>query len=1408
MHRKPSFTLILALIVLGGVIVTQAPAPAQGLRNLALAENGAIFFAEPTAVGNGSLTWINDGKTNTYWYAGDNQPKSTVLVLLKGASTVQQIRFLSWATGRHAPRDYQIQLINSATGEAHTVASVTGDTTVNPNWVEINFAPVVADRVVMRIFDVQEHQHGAVIYEFQVMGAQSGTTTGHGLGALDPAKTWVVFGPGKSLATAYGGNPITLKVIAGLPGQEQVVFNRQYNEPALSQVAVDLSQWEGRTINLKFQVEGTGGDVGVWVNPRIVKAGQTLLDLIYDWSQYYECTVVGNVTFGDTFGDYGILGTVTGATSSVTFSVPLSASLLRSRSEQRIARQQVDYGATEDRLRERADIDSQIDLSGDWQLASRDPDPAHPFGDGEQRAIPDMTGWVWTTVSVPGSIRSCLFGAGQIADPYWSTNAADSRWVEAKEWWFRKSVTVPAAWSGRRVFLGFDGVDYYSSVWLNGTFLGDHEGMYGGPVKDVTSLVHFGQPNDLVVLIHRGGTDEPERIFKGFIFMKWHYQTDMSPRGIWSKARLVSTGGVRLEHPFVKTLSISQSAAELEVSVDAYNSGAPGPVTVSGSIAGANFTGGDQAFTIQADLPTGWKTLTYRLLVASPRLWWPHGMGDPNLYSLRLSATAGGSQSDAISARFGIRTIEVLNNPGLDPGSRFLQYTNASRRNQPPLYPFIMKINGKVISMRGAGGYSAHDQLYRFYTEKDRWFTRVAQALNYNFLRLHGAGMIGTDDFYNDCDEMGMMVWQEFMIANWELKQIRPEVWRTQVVQSIYRLRNHPSLVYWCGGNEFDTDSAHNKPTVDMFERMLAQHDGTRPFTRSSPWGGDLHYANENTYDISNFAACSEYSGAFDGSIVQMRALSKFVPAADVTRWPPTTTEKLNLYLPSDVLQGWDNTQRGPFAFHTALTDRLPGWVGDMELVIPTWLYFGVPRSMEDAIEFSQIHNGLMTSYIMEAYRAHWPLPSLYVSWDYAPIWPMSITWGPIDYYGGVQPCAYYYKRGQEPLHVLMQYGANSYPRAYAPGQQFEGKVYVVSDLDSAISDYTVSVSVLNAQLQRVTQSQFTLSNLAAGPSTAQVGTFSWQIPAGMTAQPMLVALFLKNSAGEIASRSVYPIWVTPEASAMMADPSIRRDRGPWLTQLKSAQTQFLISRVSQSVDFTGDEATAVLDITNIGTKPAFNTGLEIEGADCRYICDDNYFYLLPLETKRVTVQINKGLHPFYEGVKPELIHPVGASLRFTVNAWNAPPVSTNIPCSGLVTAWEFDRDGYAEGWKPTHSLSSMTVSGGVLSTTVTGADPFGSAPAWVAIDADAQRYIVVRMAVSSGSVAEFFWGTQARPYHEAGREVQFNIISDGQFHTYVIDMSANPQWTGIVNSLRLDPTEASSGTVRIDYVRVGVAPS
>lgn len=160
---------------------------------------------------------------------------------------------------------------------------------------------------------------------------------------------------------------------------------------------------------------------------------------------------------------------------------------------------------------------------------------------------------------------------------------------------------------------------------------------------------------------------------------------------------------------------------------------------------------------------------------------------------------------------------------------------------------------------------------------------------------------------------------------------------------------------------------------------------------------------------------------------------------------------------------------------------------------------------------------------------------------------------------------------------------------------------------------------------------------------------------------------------------------------------------------------------------------------------------------------------------------------------------------EFAVSGDSAPNRRANYHYGkiGPWPSWEFNTDGVLPSGSSSHSLANVTVANGCLSGTVNGDNPYIAEPRLPVINADANRYIQVRMKNSTGTTGEIFWGTEAKPYYEAGREIAFPITSDKTFHDYIIDMSVNPQWAGLVNTVRLDPCEASSGTVDIDFIRV-----
>jgi len=135
---------------------------------------------------------------------------------------------------------------------------------------------------------------------------------------------------------------------------------------------------------------------------------------------------------------------------------------------------------------------------------------------------------------------------------------------------------------------------------------------------------------------------------------------------------------------------------------------------------------------------------------------------------------------------------------------------------------------------------------------------------------------------------------------------------------------------------------------------------------------------------------------------------------------------------------------------------------------------------------------------------------------------------------------------------------------------------------------------------------------------------------------------------------------------------------------------------------------------------------------------------------------------------------------------------------------FEFGTAGNLEGWSAAHSVGSMSSTGGSMVFNITGADPYVNGPRDPDIDASVYRYIHIRMkSNASDPTAEFFWGTQAQPYHVGGREVAFAVTNDNAFHDYYVDMASNSQWTGFVNTLRLDPSSSSTGHIEVDFIRL-----
>ena len=261
----------------------------------------------------------------------------------------------------------------------------------------------------------------------------------------------------------------------------------------------------------------------------------------------------------------------------------------------------------------------------------------------------------------------------------------------------------------------------------------------------------------------------------------------------------------------------------MELSVDLKGPTAGWSGKLLGTIEPDNFQGTPINFTHSVSSSTAARRVRLRFTIPSPRLWWPNDIGDQNLYRLGLSFfPAPGARADTKQLTFGIRTVEMF--PQAD-GPRSDQYN----------WTFV--INGRPMFVKGSNWCTMDSSMDFSRARYDR-FLSLAALQHVQLLRAWGSGMPETDDFYDLCDRKGIMVMQEWPTA-WDSHNDQPYDMLEETVRlNTLRIRNHPALVMYAGGNESPRPFG---PAIDMMGRYSIELDGTRMFHRGEPWGGSYH---------------------------------------------------------------------------------------------------------------------------------------------------------------------------------------------------------------------------------------------------------------------------------------------------------------------------------------------------------------------------------------------------------------------------------------------------------------------------------------------------------------------------------------------------------------------------------------
>ncbi|HYW93967.1 MAG TPA: hypothetical protein VE870_00095, partial [Bacteroidales bacterium] len=359
-----------------------------------------------------------------------------------------------------------------------------------------------------------------------------------------------------------------------------------------------------------------------------------------------------------------------------------------------------------------------ISLDGTWMMK----DYTRGMGVPHKAYLPVSEPCDVLPCQVPGTVRTALLEAGKIPDPYFGFDNEKSLWTEQKEWWFYKKFDVPADFKGRYIDLAFEGILFKGDCWVNGQKAGELKGMMNPRAFDVSSLLKYGHENLIAVRL-QDPPDAWSSTMKDnltwftprdqlYSIAQSMYGWDWGPHGvnigIWQPVNLRVTGAVRINHPYIRTTIPSSKKAVCQVQLDIQNlSDKPVESILTGTLNEKQSGQEAVAFEQQIMLAPGEsRVVSLELTVKNPKLWWPNGMGDQNLYILNAAVTTDHTNSDRSSTQFGIRELKLVNNENTDAFVNQMKKQEGlgniySMGKAVGSYPWTFQVNGKKLFIKG-----------------------------------------------------------------------------------------------------------------------------------------------------------------------------------------------------------------------------------------------------------------------------------------------------------------------------------------------------------------------------------------------------------------------------------------------------------------------------------------------------------------------------------------------------------------------------------------------------------------------------------------------------------------------------------------------------------------------------------
>jgi hypothetical protein len=858
-------------------------------------------------------------------------------------------------------------------------------------------------------------------------------------------------------------------------------------------------------------------------------------------------------------------------------------------------------------------------ISSGWELQ----DVAKVPQSGAEVSTPKFRADGWYTATVPGTVLTTLVNNKVYPEPLYGENNRPENIPESlahTSYWYRTTLDIPDSYKHKHIWLNFDGINYSSTVWVNGKQVGTTRGAFARGIFDISVYVKPGKSATLAILVapqpHPGishehtlrngmGLNGGETAIDGPTFLStigWDWLPAIRDRdtGIWQKVYLSATGPVLIKDPLVTTdLPLPKTdSTDIVVKATVQNvTGKPQKGVVKGEIEGIAF---EKKIEIA---PNSKQEVTFdpktdpSLHVINPRLWWPNGYGPQNLYKLHLSFEQKDKPSDQQDVSFGVRKLTYS-----VPDNEYL----------------TISVNGVRVFIRG-GNWGLDEGLKRIPRERLDAEIHMHQLANLNLIR-NWVGQSTGEDFYELCDKYGILLWDEFFQPN-PSDGPNPDDLPTYIANvrdKILRYRNHPAIAVWCARNE----GYPPKNIDDALRTLMAELEPTRLYQPSSTAGrgvsshGPYHWRTPREFYIIDNDFFKTETGSV--SIPTLESIHGMMPQKD---WETITDD----WAEHDFAKGASDGNTYPLV----LAAR-----------------YGKVTNLADFVRKGQLMN-------YEAYRAMYegrnaqlfhPTTGI-ITWMSHPAQP-SFVWQLYHYDLEPNSSLFAVKKAGELVHIQFN--------------ESNGQLQIINNTPEAIDNAVAHVAIYNLD-----------GTIAAQHDTPVTAPASLATSLGVIDFPATISnvhflkLELKDTSGKLLSENFY--W--------KAKPDHQDD----LTDLKKLPTVTLEPQIIRK-DADGKSLITVT-LHNPSTNIALMTHVQLrrKTSDERVLpvyYSDNYITFLPGETRTITIEADtaqfKGedalvvLDGWNAAVTPSSSDGVAISLNAEAQPENSPTTGLPFQTVGL----------------------------------------------------------------------------------------------------------------------------------------------